>query len=80
LIKINTTKIRRCFTSNSRPGVSKTWSERTPGAMFPKKFTIYRCSNDECQKQKDKEELKRQQAVKEKEERVKNSAKKARKK
>jgi len=48
--------------------------------MFPQTFTTYRCSNEECQKQKDKEELKRLQAVKEKEERAKNSAKKARKK
>lgn len=80
MIKINPTTTHKCFQCNSKLILVKTWKETTPGGMFPQTFTTYRCSNEECQKQKDKEELKRLQAVKEKEERAKNSAKKARKK
>jgi hypothetical protein len=79
LIKINPKTINKCFQCNSKLILVKTWKETTPGGMFPQTFTIYRCSNEECQKQKDKEEVKRQQAVKEKEQRAKDSAKKARK-
>ena len=79
MIKINPTTINKCFQCGSKLILIKTWKETTPGGMFPQTFTTYRCSNEECQKQKDKEELKRQQAVKEKEDRAKSSANKARK-
>jgi len=54
----------------------KSWTETSGTGKFPQKITIYRCSNDECQKEKDKEEEKRKKALEEKEKRMEENAKK----
>lgn len=53
----------------------KSWEEIPEGGKFPQVITIYRCSNVECQAEKDKQEAKRKEAVKEKELRMEAIAK-----
>lgn len=65
----------KCFQCNSELILVKTWEETPEGGMFPQTITIYRCTNDECQAEKDKQEKKRKEAVKEKEMRMEAIAK-----
>lgn len=66
----------KCFRCTSELILVKSWTETSGTGKFPQKITIYRCSNDECQKEKDKEEEKRKKALEDKEKRMEENAKK----
>jgi hypothetical protein len=48
-------------------------TEKPEGSLFSQTTTRYRCSNDACQSEKDKQEAKRKQQVLDKEARVKEA-------
>ncbi|MFH1187190.1 MAG: hypothetical protein V1697_03420 [Candidatus Levyibacteriota bacterium] len=77
LVKISSKKpSNKCFSCKSALILVKAWIETNGGGKFPQKISIYRCSNDTCQKAKDKEEEKRKLAVKDKEKRMRENVEK----
>lgn len=74
---INTIKSqpRKCHECNSELIFVKSWKEKaSENSQFFQTVTIYRCSNQSCQEEKDRQEEKRKKAVLEREERLKNAA------
>jgi aspartate carbamoyltransferase regulatory subunit len=64
---LNTDMARKCSTCGSDLITLSTVTEQLEGSKFPQTTTIYRCSNEECQEEKDKQAAKRLQLRKEKE-------------
>ncbi len=58
---------RKCSTCGSDLILVSTVTEQLEGSKFPQTTTVYRCSNEECQEEKDKQAVKRLQLRKEKE-------------
>ncbi len=61
---------RKCSTCGSDLTLVKSWTEKLDGNKFMQTTTIYHCSNQACQDQKDKEEVKRKTLQDEKDQRA----------
>jgi hypothetical protein len=59
-----------CYQCGSKLLFISKKTEKLPNSFSSTVVTIYRCSNIECQEEKDKQEVIRQKAQKEKEERL----------
>ena len=57
---------RNCFQCNSPLILVREFTEQPEGSRFPQTTVIYRCSNQECQDEKDKEAAKRMKQREEK--------------
>ena len=64
---MNTDSPRKCSTCGSELIQVSTVTEKLEGSKFPQTTTVYRCSNQECQEEKDKQAAKRLELRKEKE-------------
>ncbi len=64
---MNTETTRKCTTCGSDLILVSTITEQLEGSKFPQTTTMYRCSNQACQEDKDKQAAKRLELRKEKE-------------
>lgn len=62
---MNTPISRTCFQCGSELVLVSTVTEKLEGSLFPQTTSIYRCSNQSCQEEKDKETEKRKSQQKE---------------
>lgn len=63
---MNKKSTRRCFQCNSLLILVSQETSQLDGSIFSQTNTIYRCTNEECQKQKDKEKAKRMEQLQKK--------------
>jgi hypothetical protein len=67
---INTKATHHCSICNAPLVLVSKVTEKTDGMLFPQTMTTYRCTNQECQEEKDRQVEKRQKMVKDKEEAI----------